>query len=574
MSPLLRCLGFGASFALCLLVFMVASPAADARSFSVSIRVSCPQSMTATGVFDPTFTIVSQRPCAGIRVSAMDADPLWDEFCGAAYTDSRGFAVFDAECGDAINSDPEVFARIEGRSINGFSVGVPDFSLWQRIRDSVSAALTAGGTMPLYVVNALREHRTMQWLTPESRGTSGSIDLGSWQIGGSTADGTLSTMAARQFWAAQFTMFRLNRGTRYRPMDFNYTVAAFLPFPNPPLPIPSPSQAFTAYDTVLIRAAETATPEPALVATAHEIGHVLYNTYHSGMLHWLYEDVTDYMTNHARCDTNHFQTLAWYEGFADFIRDYTYQMWDQSSWNWTAPFRPNFAVCTRTTAMGMIIPLPGMHIEGNVQAMLNTVFFGPIGPGLARPQEAQFTCPAGQTRDVNATGVVQCLTTATCTEGRLSVDHASDGDRCIVLVPDPRPRCSVGNTFCEPVDQAVAIHCASGSPLPRPGPDACVSPATHTIAAGTPQPRPDGTPDMTIGLDSSGAPAWFTLADLDDVIEWVRAAGTDGHRAREYWTNWIRPWCLVADGTWSRYCDPTQSPTFLGQLRTLDPGLM
>jgi hypothetical protein len=75
-------------------------------------------------------------------------------------------------------------------------------------------------------------------------------------------------------------------------------------------------------------------------------------------------------------------------------------------------------------------------------------------------------------------------------------------------------------------------------------------------------------------LDSSGAPAWFTLPDLDDVIDWVRAAGTDGHRAREYWTNWIRPWCLVADDTGSRYCDPTQSPTFLGQLRTLDPGLM
>ena len=43
------------------------------------------------------------------------------------------------------------------------------------------------------------------------------------------------------------------------------------------------------------------------------------------------QDFQDYMTNHGKCDTDHFQTLAWYEGFADFIEDYVLQRW-----NWPA----------------------------------------------------------------------------------------------------------------------------------------------------------------------------------------------------------------------------------------------
>ena len=72
------------------------------------------------------------------------------------------------------------------------------------------------------------------------------------------------------------------------------------------------------------------------------------------------------------------------------------------------------------------------------------------------------------------------------------------------------------------------------------------SPATHSLGNAMPQPRPDGTPDMTIGRDPTGARAWFSLPDLDEVMDWVNDAGTDGHRASEYWEGWIRPWCLTS----------------------------
>ena len=415
----------------------------------------CPSSWdTADDVLDPSFTTVAQVPCAGIRVVAMDADPLWDEYCGAGYTDSRGIALFRAECGDTVNPAPEVYVKVEGRSMNGFSVGIPDFDLWQRIRDSTIASLTGGATMPLYAVNVLREHQTFQWLSPEFQVTSGSLNLGDWQIGASVADGTVPTMAARQFWAAQYSMFRLNAGTQYRPMDFNYTVSG---------PLPTIT---TFYDTVVVGFTSNEEPQAsqALQATPHEIGHVLYNTYHSGILHWLYEDATDYMTNHAQCDTDHFQTLAWYEGFADFVQDYVLQRWHWPASNWTAAWRP-FHGCA-ITVMPDVTPgvmddvvvtaLQDMHIEGNVQGMLNNIFFGPMRAEqrteVGQPMPADFTCPAGQRRLVNAAGVVQCErdVPATCTGGILDVDRIGTRDQCVQLVPDPR--CS-GDQVCEPVEQ-------------------------------------------------------------------------------------------------------------------------
>ena len=85
--------------------------------------------------FDPSFTRAVNVPCAGIRVVAMDADNGFDEFCGAAYTDSRGQVNFRGECGDLSHPSPEVYLRIEGRSLNGFSVGIIEPNLFERILD-------------------------------------------------------------------------------------------------------------------------------------------------------------------------------------------------------------------------------------------------------------------------------------------------------------------------------------------------------------------------------------------------------------------------------------------------------
>jgi hypothetical protein len=228
--------------------------------------------------------------------------------------------------------------------------------------------------------------------------------------------------------------------------------------------------------------------------------------------------------------------------------------------------------------MDMTVPgLQDMHIEGNVQGMLNNIFYGPIRQAqriaVGQPMPADYTCPAGRRRVVNAAGVVQCEreVPTTCT-GSLQVDGVGTVDQCVRLVPDSR--CS-GRQVCEPVELSAATSCGSGSPRRRPGLDACIltSPATHSLGSATPQPRPDGTPDLTIGRDPAGVRAWFSLPDLDTVMDWVADAGTDGHRASEFWDGWIRPWCITPAGPHPRYCDPDNSATFLGELQTLDPGL-
>jgi hypothetical protein len=222
-----------------------------------------------------------------------------------------------------------------------------------------------------------------------------------------------------------------------------------------------------------------------------------------------------------------------------------------------------------------------MHIEGNVQGMLNNIFFGPIRPAqrlaVGQPMPADFTCDAGQRRIVNAAGVVQCESEVptTCTNGFPEVDGRGNTDQCIQFVPHPNCSPRRPRQICEIVDQTVPSLCASGSAVRRPGADACVvtSPATHNLGNAMPQQRPDGTPDMTIGRDPTGVRAWFSLPSLDTVMDWVNDAGTSGHRASEFWENWIRPWCLTPHGQRPRYCNPNASATFLGELQTLDPAL-
>jgi hypothetical protein len=64
---------------------------------------------------------------------------------------------------------------------------------------------------------------------------------------------------------------------------------------------------------------------------------------------------------------------------------------------------------------------------------------------------------------------------------------------------------------------------------------------------------------------------------LDDVMSWVDETGRAGaraHRAEEFWRIRIRPWCIRADGARAHYCDPGLSPSFFGEMRALDRGLM
>src|SRR5262249_28259075 len=326
---------------------------AQAASFTVSARILCPASVVMPGnpalianplvgniQLDPSFTRAVNVPCAGIRVVAMDADPGFDHFCGAAYTDSRGQVNFRGECGDTSHPSPEVYLRIDGKSLHTFSVGIIETNLLERTLDQLEDAwerfVQDGVPIAVPALDDLRSHQTFEWETPWRRVADGaSLNVGDVVIGtgGNMLAGPVSFMAARQYWATHFTMLRLGAGTRYRPMHFNYTINA---------PLPDFTAAFTAYDTVVVNFFRNAggPASVSLNATAHEIGHVLYNTYHSDNLHWVADCLDVFCFRpHTLCGSERL-TFAWYEGFAHFIRDYVYQQWVWPTWTWAAPPAP------------------------------------------------------------------------------------------------------------------------------------------------------------------------------------------------------------------------------------------
>jgi hypothetical protein len=566
-----------------------------ASSFEVTVRILCPASfLVGAGpggatLLDPTFATAVNLPCAGIRVVAMDSDRGFDEYCGAGYTDARGTARFRAECGDMVNRLPEVYLRIEGRSVNGFSVGVappPGIErILQQLEDTWERFVEDGAPIPVPLLDELRAHQTFAWLSPLGRVRDGTpVNAGTLAVGGG---GAVSFLAARQFSAAQYAMFRLGAGTRYRPMPFYYNVN---------VPIPSFALAFTAYDTVVVdRTFTGAAASPATLATtAHEIGHVLYNTYHSDVLHWVGDALDIFGFRASPVCGSVSLGLAWYEGFADFVRDYVHQLFDFPSFTWvTAPPPPG---CAAPGAPG------DMSVEGDVEGLLNNVFFGPVRmPINPTSGPLAFSCPDGSTPVASAAsgvpggrlgGAPECtvVVPGACPDGTLVPDLNGLADACAVSVEDRRcaaerrrlARTSgVPANFSCPYDPTIrmqGLSCSGGPVVVRGGPDGCPTrvPATHSVPAGNPRLRPDGSPDMMLAAAASppGGLAWFSLPVLDDVMAWVDTAGIDAHRGREFWLGWIRPWCLRADGSLRRrYCDPTRSPTFLGELTTLDPAL-
>jgi hypothetical protein len=543
----------------------------------------------------------------------MNANPGFDQFCGAAYTDSRGQVNFRGECGDVSHPSPEVYLRIEGRSLNGFSVGIIEPNLLERMLDQLEDAwerfVQDGVPIAVPALDQLRTHQTSEWETPWRRVANGaSRDVGDVVIGagGNMLAGPMSFMAARQYWAAHFTMLRLRAGTRYLPMHFNYTVNA---------PMPDFTPAFTAYDTVVVNFFRNAggPASVSLNATAHEIGHVLHNTYHSDNLHWVADCLGFFCFNpHTLCGSERLKT-AWYEGFANFIQDYVYQQWAWPTWTWAAPPAPTalppagppalppipFDGCAVTGGPATIPPVitgpRAMSVEGNVSGLLNNIFFGPVRPPLlmaANPQSGGlgFACADGSApvAALDGSGALECVVAvpATCERyadnGLLQIDASGVADQCRYW--SENPRCGNApegpNASC-PYDRVehVGNQPCGGGEIQRPGRDACPVrvPASHSLANGNPSPRPDGTPNLQLGASASGGLAWFALPGLDDVMSWVDETGRAGaraHRAEEFWRIRIRPWCIRADGARAHYCDPGLSPSFFGEMRALDRGLM
>ncbi|HEY3196709.1 MAG TPA: hypothetical protein VGJ57_01755 [Nitrospirales bacterium] len=567
-------------------VLLTATPALAER-FTVDVRVVCPASVVSTptgDVADPSFARANKDvPCAGLRVVAMDADPLWDEYCGAGYTDSTGHVSFSAECSDGFpsSSPPDVYLRIDARSLFGFSVGTHDYGFFDGLRDVVLAGVTFGAAIPVEVFNYYRSHATYTFLTPERQmGDNGVLAPGTIRIGGGfrhDSSSAVADMAAREFWAAQYSMARIWAGTQYHQMDFNYTVDA---------PIGTPT---TLYDTILVDDDKITGSNAArsLNATPHEIGHVLYNTYHSGLIHW-FTDGPDYMTNHGQCEDGHFMTLAWYEGFADFIRDYVFQRWDWPTVAWTVG--PPYAGCAHNMPSQV-----DMHWEGNVEAFLNNVYFGPVSEAqrtaIAAPGPNDFTCPAGFIRTIMPDRSIRCehrYSPNPCPSGQnLVIDANGTTDQCRERggMSDAMYDHLLHSSACvregkcpEPPIRSPIVCRGTGMVNHVQGRDDCLEvqrPSSVTAPGGAPVPRADGSPDLGLGFTFAGTKSWFALPLLDRVVEWVRDAGTNAHRAEEFWTQQIRPWCVrVRDGEGrAQYCNPAESRSFIEEMGRLDPAI-
>jgi len=394
------------SFALCLSLLALTAPAA-AENFHVEARIYCPASLTldpaGRTVADESFSDASIQfvPCSGILVEAMDADDDWDDHCGSAFTDSSGVVSFGARCSDPTGL-PDLYLKVSSRGTTDFSVGTYDFTFWDTVADvlvtfgtlGLGVALQATGVAPL--PNWVVSHSTAEWVTPEGVIGNGQFrNFGRMAIGDDfdaidrihhatdvatlpAGANTTAFHAARQFWAVNFAMERIHAGTRLVPMHFDYTVDHAL--------FGSPS---TLWDTVIVHDGEfAANPSIELDKTAHEIGHVVHNTFHSGYNHWIALDALSYAKRHEMCKSDTL-ILAWYEGFAHFISDYVFRAELRSASDSAgAPYQPFDTSCAG-----------GFAIEGNVRNFLSAMYYGleeRVHP--APPSDDEFWCRNGETR--------------------------------------------------------------------------------------------------------------------------------------------------------------------------------
>ena len=598
------------------LIMFVAMPIFG-ETFSVDVKIFCPANLIIGDVADPTFGELANGasqptyvPCAGIRVVALDADYGPDEFCGVGYTDSTGRAAFPAQCSDNLpgGGKPNVYLRIEGRSFYGFSVGTHSYGLFDALRAFLTVTVVpSGAAIPKEVFDYFRSHETYVWELPGEREAAdgevlkySNVCVGDrFPFGDKSACGfrnnldqdpstmTVSEMAAREFWAAQYSMARLHSGApQHPPMDFNINL-------DEPFGIGTPT---TLWDTIAITGDRLTGKEGArsLAATPHEIGHVLYNSYHSGMDHWFYVDGTGYMQSHQRCENGKTLSFAWYEGFANFARDYVFQSYDWPMNSWRQLGDHAFSNSMKAPFAGCGSSMVDMHHEGNVQALLNNIFFGPVSDaqlnaiaGLA--PAVSFTCPAGFTLVNMPDRSILCEHhyQPNCPPAEhLSVDGRGTTDVCRDATSSNLSDATFSKLLhsdaCESRGQcpeSVELMCPSGDLIVRrPHRDECIHKQRPTSPIGgiAPVPRPDGSRDLALGIDSTGNNVWFGLPALDDVIEWVRQAGTNAHHPGEFWDGYIRPWCLStpsSDNFHNYYCNPVKSPNFSSELQQLDPAL-
>ena len=312
---------------------LISSSQVFGENFTVKTQVYCPQFLKE-GKIDFMYEQSSrvQKPCKGILVQAWDSDPGRDDYCGAAYTDSRGRVSFSGSCGDGWGGGkPDIYLKIIPKSnvYSGLSVGTHHFPWYKWVQFGVGITQTisellnpvsAGIGLAIIsdsVNDWLTGNKTYKWVTSQKKGGSGWTLNWYGQTIGHSSNGYTSRMTADTYWIARDSILRIG-SSGYSPMNTKFTVD----FPSPfSLKLGNPS---AIWRTIIMNEDlfndNFITEARGRRAIPHELGHVLFNRYHSSWGHWAI-DAVEYIQHHSACQKKSYK-FAWYEGYAEFIKNY------------------------------------------------------------------------------------------------------------------------------------------------------------------------------------------------------------------------------------------------------------
>ncbi len=351
--------------------------------YLVTAQVQCPYYQRLDNEWDTQFRDESRKflPCHGLHVVAKQPGTFGDTYCGEDYTAWDGSVKIRASTDCA----GDLFLSVEASSLLGYHVGTHDFPWWRAPLDGWLAFISSGLAIPGEVYDFLIANKTFEWHSASmvvAGGTGDRVNFGTFRIG-ATTELNHSRVAADVYSIAGLAMQELSY-SGYRPADLAFTID------HPVIGVPT-----TVWNTVLFKDSTIRDPNPAprgrywqmIRAIPHETGHATYNRYHSGQGHWL-TDARYYLSNHAICEPLGTLRFGWYEGFADFVESYVYPTGLQQPGGLELTESPGGSPYYHLARgcywdgeydnPGRCTPAgTGFDHEGNVQALLDQVYYGP-----------------------------------------------------------------------------------------------------------------------------------------------------------------------------------------------------
>lgn len=372
---------------------IAAGTRAEAQVYKIKGKFLCPHYIRSDGEWDFNFQHGNRRflPCDGMHVVALQPGTFGNSYCGEDYTAHDGSIGIRAstECSG------DVYLVAEASSLQGFHVGTHTFP-WARTlaKDILLAYLAATLTgdpqavtpLPDDAYDFLVDNDVFTWASPTKSvnvGTGDTVDFGTFELG-ITPD-SRDDRAGKAFWMT---------GLALRIIEYS----GYIPS-NPAIVVDHPifGTPTTIWDTILFKDSDAGDPNKSrnmFRSIPHELGHATYNPYHSGQAHWL-QDATKYIANHCLCEPLGTLRFSWYEGFADFVESYVYAYALQNSGGLKAtealdaagdPYYHVFRGCYSDDAhegdpcspidRACTTASVGLNHEGNVQALLDQIYFG------------------------------------------------------------------------------------------------------------------------------------------------------------------------------------------------------